>query len=121
MTRNDLPLDVFTWFIDVMQGGKEITATCNVVIAKFRSILQPVANLDCPDLIAAFEEKRKANPSKVDPKRKAPGTAEKEKEKKRPKTDQGKDSAKGFDRGLKPERIIGATDASGELMFLVKW
>lgn len=28
---------------------------------------------------------------------------------------------RGFDRGLRPERILGATDIDGELMLLVKW
>ena len=31
------------------------------------------------------------------------------------------ESGRGFDLGLTAERIIGATDNSGELMFLIKW
>jgi len=112
---------------------------------------EPQTNLDCEDLIRDFEEtrKRKADASKdsdageakkkkastgpastngavptdtkktstAGPKRKQQQmqqTQEKEAE------DDG-NKPKGFDRGLDPERIIGATDSSGELMFLIKW
>merc|ERR1712062_913268 len=40
------------------------------------------------------------------------------KKEKKPRTG---DRLRGFERGLDPERIVGATDSSGELMFLIKW
>ncbi|CAJ0943350.1 unnamed protein product [Ranitomeya imitator] len=66
---------------------------------------EPEENLDCPELIEAFLNSQKAG-----------------KEKNR--WQQAKicaDKPRGFTRGLEPERIIGATDSSGELMFLMKW
>ena len=57
---------------------------------------EPEVNLNCPVLIAQFEEK----------------TAKKTNDEKNPV---------GFARGLEPECIIGATDSSGELKFLMKW
>ena len=39
------------------------------------------------------------------------------KKEKKPRTG---DRLRGFERGLDPERIVGATDSSGELMFLIK-
>lgn len=79
---------------------------------------EPVDNLDCPDLIAEFESKRKEIKEKSSGEKKRKGGGG-EGDKKKKKTDD--DEAKGFERGLEAERIIGATDASGELMFLIKW
>ncbi|XP_027878748.1 chromobox protein homolog 1a [Xiphophorus couchianus] len=84
---------------------------------------EPEENLDCPDLIAEYMQKHKEREEKKkESKRKASseasGDAEERASKKR--KEEG-DKARGFGRGLQPERIIGATDSSGELMFLMKW
>ncbi|KPI98920.1 PREDICTED: chromobox protein homolog 1-like [Papilio xuthus] len=88
---------------------------------------EPEENLDCPDLIQAFEEARKKkeaegkiNKIEKDPKKRKSSAATPDlKGAKKTKPDDKK--ASGFDRGLDPEKIIGATDSSGELMFLMKW
>lgn len=83
---------------------------------------EPEENLDCPDLISEFEENRKKreNLKKDDKKRKSTHDDKRASLSKRKHVeDDGK--VKGFDRGLEPEKIIGATDSSGELMFLMKW
>jgi len=84
---------------------------------------EPVENLDCEDLINEFERKLKEKKAEKDEaaKRKStstPSTSEKSSDKKSKADD---DRPRGFDRNLDPERIIGATDSSGELMFLIKW
>jgi len=81
---------------------------------------EPQDNLDCPDIISAFESKRgkkEEPPKKRKKEAEAPAAAKKKKA-----VEEDDDSRpRGFDRGLQPERIIGATDTSGELMFLMKW
>uniref|UniRef100_A0A2K6GQ43 Chromo domain-containing protein n=1 Tax=Propithecus coquereli TaxID=379532 RepID=A0A2K6GQ43_PROCO len=57
------------------------------------------------DLIEAFLNSQKAGEEKDDTKRKRCAT----------------DKQRGFAGGLDPESIVGATDSSGELMFLMKW
>ncbi|KAJ0060323.1 hypothetical protein NL108_010128, partial [Boleophthalmus pectinirostris] len=75
---------------------------------------EPEDNLDCPDLIAEFLQSQK---TAQEGKRKADGDGDDSKSKKK-KDDTEK--LRGFARGLDPERIIGATDSTGELMFLMK-
>ncbi|XP_072548930.1 chromobox protein homolog 1a isoform X2 [Salminus brasiliensis] len=83
---------------------------------------EPEDNLDCPDLIAEFlqSQKRAGEGEKKDGKRKGESDNEAGSED-RPKKRKDEEKPRGFARGLDPERIIGATDSSGELMFLMKW
>uniref|UniRef100_A0A336LML9 CSON007842 protein n=1 Tax=Culicoides sonorensis TaxID=179676 RepID=A0A336LML9_CULSO len=76
---------------------------------------EPEENLDCPDLISAFEDARK----KKEEQTKKRKTTDSDGKSTKKKTDDKK--VQGFERGLEPERILGATDTSGQLMFLMKW
>merc|ERR1739838_845734 len=80
---------------------------------------EPKENLDCKDLIETYEKKRKekTDKKKEADKRKSGAGGDTASKKKKGDDDQ----PRGFDRTLDPERIIGATDSSGELMFLIKW
>lgn len=112
---------------------------------------EPEENLECPELISQFEDARKKKESSAKKEETTPITttttsssssssskkrkstthaAEKEEKKEKPQSKKkavelssSKDETKprGFDRALEPEKIIGATDSSGELMFLMKW
>jgi len=82
---------------------------------------EPVENLECPDLIEAFEEAQKKEGKDGTKKRATTGPGGDAKKKKLAEADTTDDKPCGFDRGLEPAKIIGATDASGELMFLMKW
>jgi len=87
---------------------------------------EPAENLDCDDLIEIFEkdhkkkeaEKKTKEKDPVDKKRKQNGEDFTTIKKKKSEVKEG---PRGFERGLEPEKIIGATDSSGELMFLMKW
>jgi chromobox protein 1 len=96
---------------------------------------EPEENLAAPDLIAEYENKLLTKQ-----KRKQSSEPQAAKKKKTDSTttptiasvasssasvamneDEESVQLRGFDRGLTPEKIIGATDSSGELMFLMKW
>ncbi|XP_029503627.1 chromobox protein homolog 3-like isoform X1 [Oncorhynchus nerka] len=83
---------------------------------------EPEDNLDCPELISAFLEAQKTVVENPDSNKRKSSTDEPETEgNKAKKKKDVSDKPRGFARSLDPERIIGATDSSGELMFLMKW
>ncbi|XP_008636706.2 PREDICTED: chromobox protein homolog 1 [Corvus brachyrhynchos] len=86
---------------------------------------EPEENLDCPDLIAEFLQSQKTaheSDKSEGSKRKAESDSEDKGEESKPKKKKEEsEKPRGFARGFEPERIIGATDSSGELMFLMKW
>ncbi|XP_040918306.1 chromobox protein homolog 1a [Toxotes jaculatrix] len=84
---------------------------------------EPEENLDCPDLIAEYMQKHKEKEEKKKESKRKPASetsGDSEERGSKRKKEEG-EKARGFGRGLQPERIIGATDSSGELMFLMKW
>ncbi|CAK1549592.1 unnamed protein product [Leptosia nina] len=102
------------------------------------STWEPVDNLDCEELIRVFEESRKEKEkpkkteerSKKRPRESSEETSRKSRGTSVSSVEENKDAKKekkvekekyGFDKGIKAEKIIGASDATGELMFLVKW
>jgi len=111
---------------------------------------EPEENLGCPELISAFEkdleEKERKKKEAAKRKRPAPASVKANADKEnRSSVGRGSDAGSGvgsskrartakestpkaapvektgYDRGLQPDKIIGATDSSGELMFLMKW
>ncbi|CAM4395329.1 hypothetical protein PO909_001936 [Leuciscus waleckii] len=85
---------------------------------------EPEDNLDCPDLIAEYMLKHKPvsdEKKESSGKRKGESDTDGGEDSRPKKRKDEQDKPRGFSRGLDPERIIGATDSSGELMFLMKW
>ncbi|XP_063723098.1 chromobox protein homolog 1-like [Symsagittifera roscoffensis] len=89
---------------------------------------EPKENLDCPDLIAEFETQEAARTAKKTTNKENTTKAAKPKDSGGNSVGRGPGSGSvksgevyGFDRKLEPEKILGATDAGGELKFLMKW
>ncbi|XP_035283782.1 chromobox protein homolog 3a [Anguilla anguilla] len=88
---------------------------------------EPEENLDCPELIQAYLTAKGATAAEGDPP--TPEAIKRKSTSEEPEPDAAKakkkkelvEKPRGFARNLDPERIIGATDSSGELMFLMKW
>merc|ERR1711970_751395 len=88
---------------------------------------EPVSNLDCPEIISLYEQNKKNAIAKAEAKKEMTKRGATDdinapaKKNKATKKIQDDDGPTGFKRGFTPEKIIGATDESGALMFLMKW
>lgn len=104
---------------------------------------EPEKNLDCPELISEFMKTYKKSSSSsgggstpsgaskscssVSRSKDTGGSKKKHSDdeeggsKPKKKKEDEVLVARGFERGLEPEKIIGATDSCGDLMFLMKW
>ena len=86
---------------------------------------EPEETLDCHNLIAEFLQSQKTaheTDKSEEGKCKANSDSEDKGEESKPKKKKEEsEKPRGYARGLEPKRIIGATDSSSELMFLMKW
>uniref|UniRef100_A0A8D3D3D4 Chromobox homolog 5 (HP1 alpha homolog, Drosophila) n=1 Tax=Scophthalmus maximus TaxID=52904 RepID=A0A8D3D3D4_SCOMX len=98
---------------------------------------EPEKNLDCPELISEFMKTyKKSSTSTTSSSSSGPlGRSKDSSSSKKRSSDDDEEGgskakkkkeddilvARGFERGLEPEKIIGATDSCGDLMFLMKW
>ncbi|KAI9582504.1 chromobox protein homolog 1-like [Glossina fuscipes] len=76
---------------------------------------EPVDNLNCSDLVAAYEESLKNKEDTM----KCPSSTPRNKPTAKQKVVE--DNKSGFDLGLEPERILGVANTSEGLKFLMKW
>lgn len=82
---------------------------------------EPIENLDCPDLIRIFEDQRERERNNSNNTENNKNNSSTNGNNAKSANDAPIRRKIGFERGLEPERILGATDTSGEIMFLMKW
>ncbi|CAF1554607.1 unnamed protein product [Adineta ricciae] len=91
---------------------------------------EPEMNLDCPELIADYHKRvnaqSKKSPNEPSPqsnssKRSARESIDHQQEISDTSKRNKRANEFGYGRGLEIEKILGATDVYGELMFLIKW
>nr|AGG11735.1 Umbrea [Drosophila elegans] len=83
---------------------------------------ESVEDLQCPDLIASFEKSliknKKESMQRLSSALDSHGSAGSKRQKLQEEDDENRT---GFKHGLQPSKILGATNSSGQLMFLMKW
>ncbi|EDW09019.1 chromobox protein homolog 1 [Drosophila mojavensis] len=79
---------------------------------------EPLENLSCPDFIAEFEESEK---KKTKNRKRKLSTQSSVESNGITMAEKKLDGSIGFQRGLIASKILGATDTSGKLMFLMSW